>query len=102
MTNIETFGEATPMPVAARRLLTLAEVCEFFGGIHTTTLYRGMPERYPAPVKIGPNLNRWIASECEAALQTLIDQSRAAADFRGTARNVAAPTQAPQADAEIR
>jgi predicted DNA-binding transcriptional regulator AlpA len=78
MQNLQTFTETTPMPAtpAARRLLALAEVCEFFGGIHTSTLYRGMPHRFPLAVKVGPNLNRWIRSECEAGLQALIDQSR--------------------------
>ena len=60
-----------------RNLLDRAEVCRWFGGtkpIDPATLYRGIRQgRYPRPVKVGPGSSRWLRSECEAALSTLID-----------------------------
>jgi predicted DNA-binding transcriptional regulator AlpA len=58
-------------------LMTLDEVCRFFGGsapLHPATVYRGIGVRYPRPVKIGPNSNRWLRAECEAALQALAER----------------------------
>jgi hypothetical protein len=58
-------------------LLTTDEACILFGGpgrpIHPATLYRGIGDRYPQPVWIGPNSVRWLRSECRAALQKFID-----------------------------
>jgi predicted DNA-binding transcriptional regulator AlpA len=58
-------------------LLDRADVCRFFGGtkpIDPATLYRGIRQgRYPRPVKIGPGSSRWLRSECEAALCSMID-----------------------------
>jgi predicted DNA-binding transcriptional regulator AlpA len=62
-------------------LMTLGEVCRFFGGsapLHPATIYRGIGVRYPRPVKIGPNSNRWLRTECEAALRALADNRRSA------------------------
>jgi len=60
-----------------QNLLDRAEVCRWFGGtkpIDPATLYRGIRQgRYPRPVKVGPGSSRWLRSECEAALSTLID-----------------------------
>jgi predicted DNA-binding transcriptional regulator AlpA len=59
--------------------MTLKEVCRFFGGsapLHPATIYRGIGLRYPQPVKIGPNSNRWLRTECEAALLGLADERR--------------------------
>jgi predicted DNA-binding transcriptional regulator AlpA len=57
-------------------LLDRGEVCRYFGGnrpINTATLYRGIRQgRYPKPVKIGGS-SRWLRSECEAALQAMVD-----------------------------
>jgi predicted DNA-binding transcriptional regulator AlpA len=61
-------------------LMTLDEVCRFFGGsapLHPATIYRGIGVRYPQPVKIGPNSNRWLRTECVAALQALADRRMA-------------------------
>jgi predicted DNA-binding transcriptional regulator AlpA len=61
-------------------LMTLDEVCRFFGGsapLHPATIYRGIGVRYPRPVKIGPNSNRWFRTECEAALHALADRRSA-------------------------
>jgi len=59
-----------------------AEVCRFFGGtkpINTATLYRNIRKgRYPRPVKVGPGDSRWLRSECEAALATIINARDAA------------------------
>ncbi len=62
-------------------LMTLEEVCRFFGGsapLHRATIYRGIGVRYPQPVKIGRNSNRWLRTECEAALRALADERRSA------------------------
>jgi predicted DNA-binding transcriptional regulator AlpA len=51
--------------------------CAFFGGtrpINVATLYRGIRRgRYPRPVKVGPGSSRWLRSECEAALQAMVE-----------------------------
>ena len=58
-------------------LLDRAETCRYFGGtrpINAATLYRGIRRgRYPRPVKVGPGSSRWLRSECEAALQAMVD-----------------------------
>jgi predicted DNA-binding transcriptional regulator AlpA len=55
-------------------LLDRTAVCRFFGGLNASTLYRGIRQgRYPRPVKVGPGSSRWLRSECESALQTLIE-----------------------------
>jgi len=57
-------------------LFDLKATCRFFGGnrpINPATLYRGIAaNRYPAPIKVGPNASRWLRSECEAALAAMI------------------------------
>jgi predicted DNA-binding transcriptional regulator AlpA len=58
----------------ARGLLSCEEVCWMFGDIHPATLYRGIRAgRYPAPIKVGPNISRWLLDECNAALQGMIE-----------------------------
>ena len=58
-------------------LLDRKAACAFFGGtkpIDVATLYRGIRRgRYPRPVKVGPGSSRWLRSECEAALQAMVD-----------------------------
>jgi predicted DNA-binding transcriptional regulator AlpA len=58
-------------------LLDRAAVCRLFGGtrpINPATLYRGIRlGRYPAPVKIGPGSSRWLRSECEAVLASMVE-----------------------------
>jgi predicted DNA-binding transcriptional regulator AlpA len=45
----------------ARGLLTCKKVCAMFGGVDASTLYQGIHAgRYPAPIKIGPNISRWL------------------------------------------
>ena len=62
-------------------LLDLRVVCCLLGGtrpINPATLYRGIRlGRYPAPIKVGPNASRWLRSECEAALQAMIERRAA-------------------------
>jgi|AmaraimetFIIA100_FD_contig_111_136268_length_820_multi_2_in_0_out_0_2 predicted DNA-binding transcriptional regulator AlpA len=54
-------------------LLNRTEVCRLFGGINPATLYRHIRKgRLPKPVKIGGS-SRWLLSECEAALQAMVD-----------------------------
>jgi predicted DNA-binding transcriptional regulator AlpA len=57
-------------------LLDRMGVCRMFGGnrpINPATLYRKIREGVlPKPVKIGGS-SRWLRSECEAALQAMVD-----------------------------
>jgi predicted DNA-binding transcriptional regulator AlpA len=59
------------------QLLDKREVCVFFGGtkpINPSSLYRGIRQgRYPKPVKVGPGSSRWLRSECEAALRSMVE-----------------------------
>ena len=58
---------------ARLELLDRNAVCELFGDIHPSTLYRGIAAgRYPAPIHVGPGTSRWLLSECNAALQGMI------------------------------
>jgi predicted DNA-binding transcriptional regulator AlpA len=60
---------------ASEDLLDIDEVCVFFGGtkpLNPSTIYRGLGKRYPYPVKVGPNTNRWLRSECEAAKREMV------------------------------
>jgi predicted DNA-binding transcriptional regulator AlpA len=58
-------------------LLDRTAVCHLFGGskpITPSTLYRWIRAgRAPKPVKVGPGASRWIKSECDAALQAMVD-----------------------------
>jgi predicted DNA-binding transcriptional regulator AlpA len=55
------------------QLLNRTEVCRMFGGINPATLYRHIRQgRLPKPVKVGGS-SRWLLSECQAALQTMVD-----------------------------
>ncbi|UFW91541.1 hypothetical protein BjapCC829_46925 (plasmid) [Bradyrhizobium barranii] len=62
----------------------------FFGGIDISTLYRGMAAgRYPRPVLVSEHVARWLAEECEAALERLIaarDEPRKKPEHRGRPR----------------
>jgi predicted DNA-binding transcriptional regulator AlpA len=62
-------------------LLDRGEVCRFFGGtkpIDAATLYRGIRQgRYPKPVKVGPGSSRWLRSECETALRSMVERRAA-------------------------
>ena len=57
-------------------LLDRKQVCYLFGGskpINAATLYRHIRNgRVPKPVKIGGS-SRWLLSECQAALQAMVD-----------------------------
>lgn len=54
-------------------LLCRREVCEFFGKINPSTLYRHIRKGLlPSPIKLGGS-SRWLLSECEAALQSMIE-----------------------------
>jgi predicted DNA-binding transcriptional regulator AlpA len=60
-------------------LLDIEAVCRFFGGtkpLHPATIYRGLGTRYPRPVRVSPNVNRWLRSECEAALKAILHAPR--------------------------
>jgi predicted DNA-binding transcriptional regulator AlpA len=58
-------------------LMDRREVCEWFGGIHPSTLWRGIREgRFPAPIHIGPQLRRWSRADCETALRTMTEARR--------------------------
>jgi predicted DNA-binding transcriptional regulator AlpA len=72
--------EALPLRASEEDLLDLKEACRFFGGsrpLNAATLYRGVRlGRYPAPIKVGPNASRWLRSELDAALQSMISTRR--------------------------
>jgi predicted DNA-binding transcriptional regulator AlpA len=57
-------------------LLDRKEVCRLIGGtrpINAATLYRHIRRGLlPKPVKVGGS-SRWLRSECEAALQRMVD-----------------------------
>lgn len=79
---------AQPSPAdSAPELLDIAGVCAFFGGsrpLNAATIYRGVAEgRYPQPIKVGKNSNRWLRSECAAALAAIIAAPRAPRPYRG-------------------
>jgi predicted DNA-binding transcriptional regulator AlpA len=75
--DLQSLEEAGYGPIAYPALLDRDAVCAFFGGtrpIDAATLYRGASNgRYPRPVKVGPGSSRWLRSECEAALQAMVD-----------------------------
>jgi len=74
------------------RLWDAATTCAFFGGIDVSTLYRGMDAgRYPRPVLVSAHVARWLASECEAALERMIaerDKPRKRPDRRRKGRRI--------------
>ena len=70
----------SPLPWTAGaddHLLDRAAVCRLLGGnrpLNASTLYRGIRQgRYPKPVKVGPGSSRWLRSECESALQAMVN-----------------------------
>jgi predicted DNA-binding transcriptional regulator AlpA len=66
--------QARPPPMADDELLHIDEVCAFFGGtrpLNPSTIYRGLGKRFPNPIKVGSNTNRWLRSECQAALAAM-------------------------------
>ena len=58
-------------------LLDVGATCRLLGGtrpINPATLYRGVAcGRYPKPIKISKNSNRWRRSEMLAAIDNLAD-----------------------------
>lgn len=57
-------------------LVDADDACAILGGrkspIHVATLYRGVKSgRYPPPIKVAPNTNRWKVGELNAALKRL-------------------------------
>jgi len=55
------------------QLINRTEVCRLFGGINPATLYRHIRQgKLPKPVKVGGS-SRWLLSECQAALQAMVD-----------------------------
>jgi predicted DNA-binding transcriptional regulator AlpA len=60
--------------LSSDHLLTAREVCQMLGGtdrpINTATLYRGIATgRFPRPLRISPNIARWIRAEIEAVVR---------------------------------
>jgi predicted DNA-binding transcriptional regulator AlpA len=85
MTDESLLSSAAPTPgvavgaVPGDDLLDIDAVCRFFGGtkpLHPATIYRGIGIRYPRPIRVSPNVNRWLRSECEEALQAILDAPR--------------------------
>jgi predicted DNA-binding transcriptional regulator AlpA len=61
-------------------LLTLREVCAFFGGsrpLHPSTAWRWVKSgQLPKPIKVGRGTARWLRSELDAALQRSMEGRR--------------------------
>ena len=75
----DTASLAPTASVGDDEFLSIEAVCRFFGGdkpLHPATIYRGLGTRYPRPVRVSPNVNRWLRSECERARQVIISGSR--------------------------
>jgi predicted DNA-binding transcriptional regulator AlpA len=71
-TSSKTLPPPAPIELWDRRA-----VLEFFGGtkpLHPSTLYRGLGLIYPRPINTSGNTVRWIASECKAALDRMIQR----------------------------
>lgn len=74
---METLLERAAIPCSREDdLLDLKAVCRYFGGtrpIDPATLYRGIKKgRYPAPIHVGPGSSRWLRSEIQATLESMI------------------------------
>ena len=61
---------------ADEELWVRATVQKYFGGekpIHASTLYRGIDTGiYPPPIKVSPNVVRWLPHECRSARQRML------------------------------
>jgi predicted DNA-binding transcriptional regulator AlpA len=61
-------------------LLAQEATLAFIGGtepIHPASLFRGIRDgRYPRPVKIGPNSNRWVLGELREAQRRMVAADR--------------------------
>jgi len=61
-------------------LYDLDAVCRYFGGtkpLHPATIYRGIEAgRYPRPVRVSTNTNRWLGRELKVCRQALVDGPR--------------------------
>jgi predicted DNA-binding transcriptional regulator AlpA len=61
-------------------LLDKEATCRFFGGskpIDPSTLYRGIAAgRYPRPIRISPNISRWLKSECLEVVKRLATERK--------------------------
>jgi predicted DNA-binding transcriptional regulator AlpA len=68
------------LQIDADGLYDLDAVCRYFGGtkpLHPATIYRGIEiGRYPRPVRVSTNANRWLGRELKEARQALIDGPR--------------------------
>ena len=54
-------------------LLSKAEVCAYFGGINSSTLYRNIRRGlFPRPIHVGGS-SRWLRDEVEAVLRKLAE-----------------------------
>jgi predicted DNA-binding transcriptional regulator AlpA len=64
-----------------QELIDKREVCRLFGGskpIDASTLYRGIKaDRYPKPIHVGPGSSRWLRSEVEACLRSMVERRAA-------------------------
>jgi predicted DNA-binding transcriptional regulator AlpA len=60
----------------------IRQVARFFGGtrpLHPATVFRLVKRGViPAPIKIGPQISRWIPDECRLALQAMMAKRDAA------------------------
>ena len=65
-----------PITKPALDFLSIDEVCRVIGGsrpVNRATVYRAVAAgRLPKPVRVSPNVARWLRSELEVALQRMI------------------------------
>lgn len=73
-------GAAAMLQIEEDGLYDLDAVCRYFGGtkpLHPATIYRGIEAgRYPRPVRVSTNANRWLGRELKAYRQALVDGPR--------------------------
>jgi predicted DNA-binding transcriptional regulator AlpA len=56
------------------KLLDRKATQNLFGGISAATLWRGIKQgRFPKPIHISAQVRRWDRSECELALQAMVN-----------------------------
>lgn len=56
------------------KLINLKTLCEMLGGRSRTSVYRDIAQgKLPKPIKTGANSSRWVASEIEACVRSMME-----------------------------
>lgn len=69
--------------LTALDLIDIDEVCRIVGGskpVNRATIYRGITAgRWPKPLRVGPNVSRWVKAEWLAIIEArLVERGEAA------------------------